>query len=494
MVQIERSQTRWKWVLLLLAFASGCALGAGCTVPPAQMGTFQPTAEGSSPVLSEEMPGRNVAFSLAGAGTPTQPSARIPPEATSSPMMEEAVPEVPIFEPAEGLYDRVVLEVLTVPGARVFLDGEEIGLSPIRTIVAKGRHYIEAFAPGREPRSRWVFVGQWPLERVLINLPRLLRSPWEIDVSPAADVYPSPDNRWLAVVDHGLWILEVGESGTEQRTLIDPEIDDPGMVKWLWDGEGLLVVQFRSSPEASSARTASILLYLQAEGWQRGRLVEGDVKGEGFWLSPDQRHIAIAWPEPDVAIGLLGLDGRWQALLKKDEFPGVPGENFTAAWSPDGRRLAFCIRGEGEQGGRAIRDWDLWLLDLETGEKRQVLTWWDVFPPPLSWSPDGERIALVGGRVAIYTLQEQRVVQGERSGEFAGAIWSPDGQYIAVHDVGYATRHPNLWLVSVTSGRMRSLLDDQVAFPVRWTGDGRAVVIVRATENHRIIETVTTNP
>ncbi len=282
MVQIERSQAGWKWVLLLLVLASGCAFGTGHTVPPAQTETFQPTAEEPSPLLSEETPGRNVAFPLASAGTPTRPSAGVPSEATSSPTVGESFPEVPIFEPADGLYDRVVLEVLTVPEAKVFLDGEEIGLSPIRTIVARGRHYIEAFASGREPRSRWVFVGQWPLERILINLPPLLRSPWEIDVSPAADVYPSPDNRWLAVVDHGLWGLEVGESGTERRTLIDPEIDYSGMVKWLWDGEGLLVVQFRSSPEAFSARTASILLYLRAEGWQRGRLVKGDVKGKGL--------------------------------------------------------------------------------------------------------------------------------------------------------------------------------------------------------------------
>ena len=135
-------------------------------------------------------------------------------------------------------------------------------------------------------------------------------------------------------------------------------------------------------------------------------------------ISPDGQWIAHT-----VAGFLLLVD--IDENRKEIRWRGPQGATNMAAWSPDGKRLAFTIRVPGVLN-------DIYVIDI-TGENFQRLTdhpGQDLYP---AWSPDGQWIAFWSNRDgdnAVYLMEAdgenpKRLVKG-RSPE-----WSPDGQHIA---------------------------------------------------------------
>jgi len=99
------------------------------------------------------------------------------------------------------------------------------------------------------------------------------------------------------------------------------------------------------------------------------------------------------------------------------------GDAGQAAWSPDGRRIAF-VRAVSEA------DHDIWVMSSAgRGKTRLVGGRTDDTDP--AWSPDGRRIAFTRnfGQVFVYTLATHRVHRVV--GTAATPSWSPDGTRIA---------------------------------------------------------------
>lgn len=107
--------------------------------------------------------------------------------------------------------------------------------------------------------------------------------------------------------------------------------------------------------------------------------------------------------------------------------PWTPLETWSAAWSPDGRLLAFGWRDA------------IWTMNVETGAERLVAAvdgcrgerWWDC---ELAWSPDGDTIAVsedsqlllvdvASGAVAVRLDQPGAGIRSP--------AWSPDGATLA---------------------------------------------------------------
>ena len=198
------------------------------------------------------------------------------------------------------------------------------------------------------------------------------------------------------------------------------------------------------------------------------------------------------------------------------------------SWSPDSRQIAAVGQPLGTQA-----DTDLWILDVETGEWRNLaddnydgaLTAKDGNPAPPAgvsielqptWSPDGSQIAVErsviseSGEYAPSTIALLNVESGEvhdltvlpgstpgvaDAGSTTGIAWSPDGSALAL-----SVRHreangdaDGIWKLGVVTGSLEKLIsrdDAQQAFqnifeglplesigPVSWSPDGKRLLV-----------------
>ena len=147
------------------------------------------------------------------------------------------------------------------------------------------------------------------------------------------------------------------------------------------------------------------------------------IQNGGAWaveFSPDSRTIAVTGESGAVEVRDSATGRRAQRPLR-----GLGAPAQALAFSPDGGRLAV-----------ADLDGHLRVLDLETGEVRRGPQL-SGFPIHLSFSPDGETLALgLDQRGAeLRDARSLRVVARLRSRKGDGARWvrfSPDGRLLAV--------------------------------------------------------------
>ena len=145
-----------------------------------------------------------------------------------------------------------------------------------------------------------------------------------------------------------------------------------------------------------------------------------------------------------------------------------PEHDLHPSFSPDGRRLAFC-----RQGTRTGR-WELWTIDLETGE--QAMVGFGLFP---DWSPRADRDMIAfqrarqrGGRwFSLWTMQLTPAGDPTRVTEVAvspaaalvAPAWSPDGERLAFSTVvdpdGASPGRQDVWTVAADGSDRRRLTD-----------------------------------
>ncbi len=190
----------------------------------------------------------------------------------------------------------------------------------------------------------------------------------------------------------------------------------------------------------------------------------------------DKAHNFHARPSPDG--GRIAFDsdrdgerGVYIADANGDNVRRVTGEGFAAvpSWSPDGRSLAF-VRSDPTRP----RVWNIWTLDLATGEQRKLTSHKVGQPWGAAWFPDGQRIA--------YSHETRLVIRAlDGSGEqvFNSPVQgrlirtpavSPDGKKIM-----FQVYRNGAWLLDLRDGSMRRVLADPTAEEFSWSPDGRRV-------------------
>jgi hypothetical protein len=188
--------------------------------------------------------------------------------------------------------------------------------------------------------------------------------------------------------------------------------------------------------------------------------------------SPDGRQVAFDSDRD-------GLRGVYVADRNGEHVRRVSGDGFAAlpTWSPDGRTLAL-VRAEPDRS----HVWNLWTVDLDTGEGKRLTSYSEGQSWGGSWFPDGQRIAYSHeGRVVVLNLSNgsTRTYPPPRAAAVVGMpAVAPDGKRALFQVTGDGT-----WLLDFQTGVMKRILSDPSAEAYSWSPDGRRVAYhSRATD------------
>lgn len=143
--------------------------------------------------------------------------------------------------------------------------------------------------------------------------------------------------------------------------------------------------------------------------------------------SPDGDRIAFikipdsATPFTVGELWVMGADGLGPRLLARAD----AGHGYPPAWSPDGRRLAFVARANPDDAGADLDAAALFsnihVVDLETGEVRDLTGLQDSLVEAPAWSPDGTLLAFDLVLDSIINLRVVDAASGEIRSDLAAA-------------------------------------------------------------------------
>ncbi len=215
-------------------------------------------------------------------------------------------------------------------------------------------------------------------------------------------------------------------------------------------------------------------------------------------FSPDGNQVVFVWSRDgansDIFVRLIGAD-------QPVQLTNTPEQEFSPAWSPDGRWIAF-LRGESENAS-------LFVMPATGGSERKIAESGPAGiiapartsasgPPAIEsastvrWSPDSEQLLVSGTTendhsvglllIDISTGQKRRLTSAEGATADRGGSFSPDGRRIAFLRRHGQTMQGNIYLLNIGAnyqpiGEATPLKTDgmQMGAPA-WTADGRELV------------------
>jgi TolB protein len=268
-----------------------------------------------------------------------------------------------------------------------------------------------------------------------------------------------------------------GEAGFQQHTFLDEGYDSDVNV----DPTGKWLV-FASTRDSGHPN-----LYLQrVDGMSVVQLTNDEADYAYPTFSPDGKQIAFCSTR----------GGNWDIYVMDADGKNIvqvttgPMQHVHPSFSPDGGKLVFsCL---GSKSGQ----WELWTVDLTTGEKRMI--GFGLFP---TWAPekDVDRIAFQRARqrgsrwFSLWTLD---LVDGEArqitevavssNAAIVAPTWSPDGKRLAFATIsqptanssGKAGGQQDIWTVDA-DGSNRHRVTDGIGMNLSpcWSSDNRIYFI-----------------
>lgn len=227
--------------------------------------------------------------------------------------------------------------------------------------------------------------------------------------------------------------------------------------------------------------TVGSAMFYHAEAGGRSSLMRADTDGDGAILritsivddrsqnfharpSPDGTRVAFdSDRDGERAVYVADSDGRNVRRISGEGFAAVP------SWSPDGRSLAY-VRAEPARP----RVWNLWTMELQSGQERRLTSHSVGQPWGASWFPDGRRIAYSHeDRLIVRDLISgaQRIYPSPKKGRLVRTpAVSPDGRRVM-----FQVFRDGAWLLEMADGSMRRVLADPSAEEYTWSPDGKRV-------------------
>jgi TolB protein len=196
----------------------------------------------------------------------------------------------------------------------------------------------------------------------------------------------SPDGQkiaWIRSDGTGTDIFVMNADGSDQQNLT-PMPGNRGEPRWSPDGQAILftAVPPGQSRSASGWPHRDDVYVMNADGSGQRKLTHTREAGEfGPAWSPDGQQIAFtqhAGTSGEVRIFVMNADGSAKhAVTPKLAHTGDGWITVTAAWSPDGRRIAFDYH------------YAIYVVNADGSELRRLAQNAYAFH---SWSPDGRKL------------------------------------------------------------------------------------------------------
>ena len=270
-----------------------------------------------------------------------------------------------------------------------------------------------------------------------------------------------------------VYVMNADGSGQRRLSQQDVQFTPPA---WSPDGQKIAFEAARDMPDSRNRKSDVYVMNADGSGQQRlTRNPAGDLRPA--W-SPDGQKIAFAsyrnrgdhW---DVSV--MNADGSDQRSLTRSL-----AHDFAPAWSPDGQKIAFT-RGRQRWSPRCTSSCvDVYVMDADGSGPRNLTPGVASGEGPV-WSPDGRKLAFVSRRDGN---SEVYVVNADGSGQRRltrspawdhDPAWSPDGRKIAfVSDVS----RPTIYVMNADGSGQRELTPG--GSPA-WSSDGRKIAFERAS-------------
>jgi TolB protein len=172
-----------------------------------------------------------------------------------------------------------------------------------------------------------------------------------------------------------------------------------------------------------------------------------------------------------IDIYLMNPDGSGKTRLTKTQ-----EEEGSAAWSPEGEKLAFPRGSSGHE--------DLYVMNSDGSElTKPTSTAAGEYGP--TWSPDGKKIAFSawdaggpgGGIFVVSSVGTHKIhlFKGETSGPIA---WSPDGEKIAFSDRAPGGPSSGIFVVNSDGSGLKKLANVATASGPTWSPDGKEIAFM----------------